>query len=81
MRLIDTKGVSVGDGSDGSVGCLMSGERVSRRGAGRPTVGEAPGRRGVAGREGFFNVGSGTEIIALSSATGVMGRATSTVWN
>ena len=78
LRLIETNGVSLGEGSDGRVGCLMSGERVSRRGAGRPTVGEGPRRRGEEGKDGFLKTGSGAESIAFSSATGVMGRATST---
>ena len=67
-----------GSGEDSaSVGCLMSGDLVSRRGAGR--LGDAPGRRGVDGRVGFLAAGGGTVIIAFSSATGVMGRATSTI--
>ena len=92
LRLIATNGASTGDsstgssatdsssGSGGSVGCLISGERVSRRGAGSPwrAVGEAPRRRGEEGSEGFLYAGSGAESIAFNSATGVMGRATST---
>ncbi len=61
---------SAGDGSAVSVGCLTTGERVSRRGAGR--LGEAPGMRGDEGRVFFLKAGSGTVIIAFSSATGVI---------